>query len=217
MFIRYYYYYCQEWLQLRRTSTPGVWRKGNGSTYLWAGVSWADFNKKWSELAKQNLRLIDIETYETGGKRYFSGVWEGGSDGYALTPAGLDWAAFNKFWTDYSKTLRLIATLKPIPKEAKDTSSVYSGKEQVGMPLRQPVSIGQTSTSFGVTTVKIYGLRILRPILKEVNDISGVFNPGNDGYVLSPYGMTHTVYQILGRPCKREPAIDRYRILCRRW
>ncbi|WP_350340340.1 hypothetical protein [Paraflavitalea speifideaquila] len=110
-------------------------------------------------MAKQNLRLIDIETYETGGKRYFSGVWEGGSDGYALTPTGLDWAAFNKFWSDYSKTLRLI-DIETYTEGARGTSSVYSGREQEDMPLHPQASTGENSISFGGTIVRISGLQI---------------------------------------------------------
>src|SRR5690606_26736617 len=81
----------------------GVWRTGTKGYYLWSGVSWADFNKKWAELGKKSLRLINIKTYTVGGKRLFGGIWEEGTDGYVLTPAGLDWQAFAKFWDEHSK------------------------------------------------------------------------------------------------------------------
>ena len=41
----------------------GVWRAGTEDYYLWSGVEWSNFNAKWAELVKQNLRLIDIEIY----------------------------------------------------------------------------------------------------------------------------------------------------------
>ena len=46
----------------------GVWRSGADGHYLWSGVEWDNFNNKWKDLSKQNLRLIDIETYTRGGK-----------------------------------------------------------------------------------------------------------------------------------------------------
>ncbi len=86
----------------------GVWRQGNDGNYLWSGVDWNNFNAKWAELAKQNLRLVDIETYVENGKRLYSGVWRQGNDGYFLW-AGVDWNNFNAKWTELSKqNLRLV-------------------------------------------------------------------------------------------------------------
>jgi hypothetical protein len=69
----------------------GIWRSGTDGYYLWAGVDWTAFNKKWDDLAKQNLRLVKIKTYVQNGKRLYTGVWRSGSDGYYLW-AGVDWA-----------------------------------------------------------------------------------------------------------------------------
>ena len=69
----------------------GVWRGGTDGYYLWAGVNWADFNTKWAELGKSNLRLIRIETYLSGSTRLFIGLWREGTDAYALTPYGYNW------------------------------------------------------------------------------------------------------------------------------
>lgn len=167
----------------------GVWRKGNGSTYLWSGVSWADFNKKWDELGKKNMRLIDIETYESGGKRYFSGVWEGGKDGYALTPAGLDWAAFNKFWTDYSKNLRLI-----------DIETYTEGGKRYFLGVFREGKDGYALTPAGLDWAAFnkfwsdYSKNLRLTDIETYTEGSkryflGVFRQGSDGYVLSPYGM----------------------------
>jgi hypothetical protein len=167
----------------------GVWRAGTGGTYLWSGVSWANFNDKWSDLAKQNLRLTDIETYTVNGQRLFSGVWEPGSDGYALTPAGLDWAAFNKFWSDNSKTLRLI-----------DIETYVDGGKRYFLGVFRQGGDGYALTPAGLdwkafnkfwtdysktlrlTDVETYAEGGKRYFL-------GVFRQGSDGYVLSPLGM----------------------------
>ncbi|WP_315817621.1 hypothetical protein [Paraflavitalea speifideaquila] len=39
----------------------GVWRKGNGSTYLWAGVSWADFNKNGVNWPNKTFDLLTLK------------------------------------------------------------------------------------------------------------------------------------------------------------
>ncbi|MBK9017609.1 MAG: hypothetical protein IPM82_28160 [Saprospiraceae bacterium] len=86
----------------------GVWREGKDGYYLWVGQEWASFEAKWKELAKQNLRLIDIETYMDGNKRKYAGVWREGKDGHYLW-AGVEWANFEAKWQELAKqNLRLI-------------------------------------------------------------------------------------------------------------
>jgi len=86
----------------------GVWEGGTDGYFLWSGVEWNNFNAKWAELAKQNLRLIDVETYVEGGKRKYAGVWRSGSDGHFLW-AGVEWASFNAKWAQLAQqNLRLI-------------------------------------------------------------------------------------------------------------
>jgi murein DD-endopeptidase MepM/ murein hydrolase activator NlpD len=86
----------------------GVWEEATDGYFLWAGQEWAGFEAKWKELSKQNLRLIDIETYVEGGKRRYSGVWRAGSDGHYLW-AGQEWAGFEAKWKELSRqNLRLI-------------------------------------------------------------------------------------------------------------
>ncbi len=87
----------------------GVWRSGNNGYELLAGTNWNNFKKKYDDLAQQNLRLINIKTYNSILGRVFTGIWSSGSDAYALTPLGLDWTDFIKYWEDNSKKgLRLI-------------------------------------------------------------------------------------------------------------
>src|SRR5260370_794912 len=90
-------------------SFAGVWRAGNDPYYLWVGAGWNDFVKKWEDLSKQNLRLVDLETYEEGGQRKFAGVWRAGSDAHYLW-VGANWNDFRKKWEDLGKqNLRLTA------------------------------------------------------------------------------------------------------------
>jgi len=85
----------------------GVWRAGNDPYYLWVGVDWNNFNAKWQELAKQNLRLVDVETWGEGSQRKYAGVWRAGNDAHYLW-AGVDWNSFNAKWQELSKqNLRL--------------------------------------------------------------------------------------------------------------
>ncbi|WP_251359507.1 hypothetical protein [Kangiella sp. TOML190] len=86
----------------------GVWKEAKGGHYLWSGVGWKNFESKWKELGKKNLRLIDIDTYVEDGKRKYSGVWRAGSDGYYLW-AGVSWKDFENKWKELGKkNLRLI-------------------------------------------------------------------------------------------------------------
>jgi len=85
----------------------GVFRSGSDGHALWAGVDWENFKSKWEELSKQNLRLIDFETYTEGNKRLYAGVFRSGSDGHALW-AGVDWENFKSKWHELSgQNLRL--------------------------------------------------------------------------------------------------------------
>jgi murein DD-endopeptidase MepM/ murein hydrolase activator NlpD len=86
----------------------GVWRAGTDGYALYAELTWTDFTAKWSSLAKQNLRLIDVSIYTKNGKRYYNGVWRAGTDNYALLN-GLNWTDFTAQWKSLAKqNLRLI-------------------------------------------------------------------------------------------------------------
>jgi hypothetical protein len=43
------------YLQSGKRLFTGVWRAGSDAHYLWAGVEWNDFVKKWEELSDQNF------------------------------------------------------------------------------------------------------------------------------------------------------------------
>lgn len=166
----------------------GVWRSGNSGTFMWAGVEWKDFKSKWQSLAGDNLRLTDIETYKVGNKRYYSGVWEEGKYGYALTPPGLDWKEFTAFWTEHSKTLRLI----DIEAYTEDGKRYYLGVFNEGSDGHYLTPLGKDWKAFNedwVTNSKTLRLIDIETF-KEGNKryFLGVYRQGSGGHVLSPYG-----------------------------
>ncbi len=168
----------------------GVWRSGSDGYYLWAGANWQDFNKKWSDLAKQNLRLINIKTYLSGGNRVFAGIWSSGSDAYALTPLGLDWTAFNKFWDDYSKKgLRLIN----VETYTENGQLYFLGVFRAGNDAYAltPLNLDWAGFNQFWDQYSKKGLRLINIesyMSAGKRCFLGVFRAGSDAYVLSPYG-----------------------------
>jgi murein DD-endopeptidase MepM/ murein hydrolase activator NlpD len=71
------------------------------------------FVAKWKELALQNLRLVDVETYVEGGKRKWAGIWRQGSDAYYLWSAA-DAENFLGKWNDLSKNGLRLLKLAPL-------------------------------------------------------------------------------------------------------
>jgi C1A family cysteine protease len=87
----------------------GAWRAGSDPYYLWVNANWSNFTAKWDELSKQNLRLVDLDTYTVDGQRLWAGVWRAGSDNHYLW-ANADWSHFKAKWDDLAKqNLRLTA------------------------------------------------------------------------------------------------------------
>lgn len=174
----------------------GIWKQSNEGYYLWGGVNWKDFNDKWDELAKKNLRLVNIKTYGSGSQRLFTGVWLAGNDAYALTPAGLDWIAFNKFWADNSKHgLRLI-----------NVETYVEGGILRFLGIFRAGNDAYALTPFGLDWAAFnkFWSDAAKQNLRLVNIESylsggkrcflGVFRGGKDGYVLSPYGMDWSAF-----------------------
>jgi len=168
----------------------GVWRSGTKGYYLWSGVSWTDFSKKWADLGKQNLRLINIKTYTVGSTRYFGGIWEEGTDGYVLTPAGLNWTAFAKFWDDNSKAgQRLINVETYVDGGQLRFLGVFRAGS--GGYMLTPLGLDWTAfAKFWDDNSKL-GQRLINIESYMHNGkrcYLGVFRAGSGGYVLSPNG-----------------------------
>ncbi len=62
----------------------GVFMEGKYEHAMHRNLSKQEFQTKQRELAKQGLRLIDIEVYTSKGEQYWSGVWREGNAPYAL-------------------------------------------------------------------------------------------------------------------------------------
>lgn len=86
----------------------GVWRQGNDAYYLWVNASWNSFLTKWTQLASQNLRLIDLKITRDSGVERFHGVWRQGTGGYYLWVNATQ-ANFITKWTQLAaQGLRLV-------------------------------------------------------------------------------------------------------------
>jgi hypothetical protein len=80
----------------------GAFREGNDGHALWRADGWNAFTQRWAELAANNLRLVDIETFEAGGNpRQFIGVFQEGSYGHALWSV-TGWNEFTAKWNELS-------------------------------------------------------------------------------------------------------------------
>ena len=80
----------------------GVFLPGKDNHALWVGDDWKGFTDKWKELAKQGLRLHDLESYVTGGRRRFTGVFRAGTGGHGLWVHD-SWKGFTDNWKQVSK------------------------------------------------------------------------------------------------------------------
>src|SRR5690606_12274711 len=157
---------------------------------LWSGVSWADFNKKWAELGKRNLRLINIKTYTVGGKRLFGGIWEEGTDGYVLTPAGLDWQAFAKFWDEHSKAGQRLLQVETYTDGGK-LRFLGVFRAGTGGYVLSPLGLDWTAIAKLWDDHSQAGQRLINIESYMHNGkrcYLGVFRAGSGGYVLSPNG-----------------------------
>lgn len=86
----------------------GVWRQGNDAYYLWVNSSWNNFVAKWTQLAGQNLRLVDLKITRESGVERFHGVWRQGTGGYYLW-VNASQADFIAKWTQLAaQGLRLV-------------------------------------------------------------------------------------------------------------
>ena len=126
----------------------GAFRQGTGGYSLSPyGMDYQAFSKYWADKAKQNLRLIDIESYEENNKRIFLGVWRQGSDAYAMVH-GVDFESLNSNYAEYnSKGLRMIDL------ETMDSDCDNACLNQALMP-DNPETNGRDGYDYSVTATK---------------------------------------------------------------
>ncbi len=184
-----FFYGCLKTANAQELFT-GVWGQGTGGHFLWAGANWSDFYKKWNDLRKQNLRLVNIKTYTYGGQRLFAGIWNAGSDPDDLTRTGLNWSAFNKVWQDNAKRgLRLIN----VETYEEGSTLYFLGVFRAGNDrhLLTPLNLDWTAFQKFWDDSSKTGLRLINIESYLSNGkrcYLGVFRAGTDGYVLSPNG-----------------------------
>ena len=77
----------------------GVYGAGNWGHYLFAGMTQAAFNAKWSELGGQGYRLMDVEVYKSGAATLYAGVFKAGAGAYALWHSS-NWTNFTTKWAE---------------------------------------------------------------------------------------------------------------------
>ncbi|MEM8525259.1 MAG: M12 family metallopeptidase [Bacteroidota bacterium] len=81
----------------------GVFEKaGGGAHAFYQYNSWSAFTNKWKELSEDGYRLVDIETFKSGSKRYYSGVFHKMSGKYALYQYS-SWSSFTNKWKELSE------------------------------------------------------------------------------------------------------------------
>jgi hypothetical protein len=75
------------------------------------GDDWDGFEAKWKELARKNLRLIDLETWLDCKTRRYAGVFRSGTYSQALW-VGDDWFGFEKQWQAQAKKGRRLVDIE---------------------------------------------------------------------------------------------------------
>lgn len=87
----------------------GVWGTGKGGSALFLYNNWADFTAKWSELAKHDRVLIDVEAFESNGTVNYVGVWENGVGKEQRLYNTDSFEKFEAMWKEFNKDdLRLV-------------------------------------------------------------------------------------------------------------
>ncbi|HEY0556185.1 MAG TPA: hypothetical protein VGG20_18170 [Thermoanaerobaculia bacterium] len=61
------------------------------------GLEWGAFKKRVDDLASRGLQIVDLETYEQGGKTYWGGIFRSTQQATVLL-ANQDWDTFLKNW-----------------------------------------------------------------------------------------------------------------------
>ena len=78
------------------------------------GLDWAAFKKRVDELATRGLQLIDVETFEQGGKPYWSGIFRSTQQA-TLMLANQDWDTFLKNWKTATGSRKRLFNFTDLP------------------------------------------------------------------------------------------------------
>jgi glycerophosphoryl diester phosphodiesterase/tryptophanyl-tRNA synthetase len=121
----------------------GVWRRGNEANYVTVGLNQPDFIALANQRHKENLTLIDIETYVENEKRLWTGVWVRGNDANYVS-MGLDQASFIQLANNRHKEN---LTLIDIESYVENGKQLWAGVWRTGNDANY-VSMGLDQASF---------------------------------------------------------------------
>ena len=161
-------------------SYTGVWRGGTDPYYLWINASQDNFLAKWTQLAAQNLRLVDLDVTTVNGQRLWSGIWDKGTDGYYLW-INANQASFLAKWSELAaQNLRLVSI--------RNYDGLWAGVWRSGSdPYYLWINASQASFLAKWQELAGQGLRLVDFDVSTVNGQqlwSGVWRGGTDGYYL---------------------------------
>jgi Polyglycine hydrolase-like, structural repeat len=161
-------------------SYTGVWRGGTDPYYLWINASQDNFLAKWTELAAQNLRLVDLDVTTVNGQRLWSGIWDKGTDGYYLW-INANQASFLAKWSELAaQNLRLVSI--------RNYDGLWAGVWRSGSdPYYLWINASQASFLAKWQELAGQGLRLVDFDVSTVNGQqlwSGVWRGGTDGHYL---------------------------------
>jgi uncharacterized protein YxeA len=97
----------------------GVWVQSNLKTEVITGLKYHDFVSSWERYSKNNFRLIDVETYEEYGERFYAAIYQEGTDAYFL------WMG-----VDYNGILSKVKELETSLRLTKLTSYLENGERK---------------------------------------------------------------------------------------
>jgi hypothetical protein len=64
---------------IKRRVYDAVWRPGSSAEVQYYGLKYADYQKHYDDLWKQNYRIYLLNTYEENGQRLYDAVWRPGT------------------------------------------------------------------------------------------------------------------------------------------
>lgn len=100
---------CQALVQTPELKFAGLCRDSNRSAQrILYFNDWASFVRGWQTWSRHGMRLVDIETYERRGRRYFTGLFHPGTDAHYLW-VGVDENSFRNKLDELARhNLRLV-------------------------------------------------------------------------------------------------------------
>lgn len=97
------------------------------------GLEWPAFKERVDKLGAQGLKLVDIETFENGGKRLWSGIFKNIPDRVVLR-ANQEWKDFRADWIRLTSGRARLVDI-----EVYDTKPLYAGLYRDFSDLNRPM------------------------------------------------------------------------------